>query len=194
MKDTFQRIHDTNAWGGSESVSGPGSSLVATLPIRMGLPPLLRKYNISRILDIPCGDFHWMWEVLGHMPTLGYIGADIVLFLVEGNKEMWPEYDFMELDITTSPLPMADLVLVRDCLVHMSLADATRALWNIKKSGIGYLLMTNFSEVVVNEDRATGRWRPLNFTRKPFNMPQPLEAIHEGNAGYPDKELALWKL
>jgi len=38
-------------------------------------------------------------------------------------------------DITSDPLPRADVILCRDCLVHFSLADAQAAIGNFARSG-----------------------------------------------------------
>ena len=194
MKDIFQRIHDNNLWGGSESSSGPGSSLHATAAIRAALPALIEKYSAQSILDVPCGDFNWMAEVLKSMPTVKYTGGDILPDLIKRNAKRWPGYTFVELDITSSELPQADLILVRDCLVHFSLVDTMPALGNIQKAGFKYLLMTNFSTEREYRYLETGQWQPVNFTLPPFSLPPPVYAINEGNSGHPDKELALWAL
>lgn len=195
MRDIFQTIHDENLWGGAESSSGPGSSMQATAAIREALPPLLKKYDIQSILDVPCGDFNWMAGVLLGMPAFTYIGGDIVPDIIKKNKVLWPpSLTFIERDITVSLPMLADVVIVRDCLVHFSRGDIYAALGNIYKGGYEYLLMTNFSGDREFVDKPTGQWRPVNFTLPPFNMPRPLEVINECNSGHPDKELALWKL
>lgn len=198
MRNIFQCIHDTNAWGGGESVSGPGSSLAATKRIREGLPPLFLKWGIRSVLDIPCGDFNWMSKVVEGL-SVTYAGGDILLGLVMRNAIRWPQYVFYYKDITASDLPEADVILVRDCLVHFSFHDALRALQNIRMARFVYLLMTHFpmeedkARTVYNVDVPTGHWRPLDFTRPPFNLPPPIDTINEGNEGHPNKELALWK-
>ena len=37
-------------------------NLEQTLVILDELPKIIRKYKISSILDLPCGDFYWMKE------------------------------------------------------------------------------------------------------------------------------------
>ena len=90
------------------------------------------------------------------------------------------------------PLPEADLVFVRDCLVHFSYTDVFRALRNICRSGSHYLLMTTFSfDHRRNRDIWTGDWRPLNFRKEPFGFPEPLEVLRENHPleEYADKSL-----
>src|SRR5215213_5906369 len=72
----FTDIYRRNLWGEAESVSGSGSTMAETEDIRGYLPELLQRLGARSLLDIPCGDFHWMKTV-----DLGidrYIGADIV--------------------------------------------------------------------------------------------------------------------
>jgi hypothetical protein len=96
------------------------------------------------------------------------------------------------------PLPEADLLLCRDCLVHLSFADIGRALSNVLRSGLPYLLTTTFPECEVNEDIVTGDWRPLNLELEPFGFPPPSELLNErcSEAGglFADKSLGLWQL
>ena len=149
------------------------------------------------MLDIPCGDLHWLNQVdLG----VSYTGADIVPDIVESNRQKYttPNRQFLCLDATTSPLPQADVILCRDCLVHLSFANIHRALSNFRASGSRYLLMTHFYDVTVNRDIADGDWRPLNFTLEPFKFLAPLQLIVEncieGDGAYRDKALGLWEL
>ena len=72
----FQQIYERNHWRGSESASGTGSDLRQTAVITAALPVLLRRHGVRSMLDIPCGDFHWMSRV--DLAGVDYIGADIV--------------------------------------------------------------------------------------------------------------------
>jgi hypothetical protein len=95
-------------------------------------------------------------------------------------------------------LPRSDVILCRDCLVHLSYDDVHRTLGNFKCSATTYLLTTTFTSLAANSDIVTGQWRPLNLQLPPFSFPSPLKIIVEGctEAGgrYADKSLALWRL
>lgn len=196
LRGRFQYIHEVNLWGNEESVSGPGSSLEETVVLRENLPVLLRNLEAQSMLDIPCGDFAWMQ----HVPfELYYIGADIVPNLIERNREKWPEHEWHVLDLTTDSLPQADVVFVRDCLVHLSHENVFRALDNIRRSGAKWLCTTWFRFTEVNTDIQDGDWRPLNLMVEPFLLPHPeyfiVEECKEANAKYvDDKCMAVWKL
>src|SRR6185295_15560120 len=99
----------------------------------------------------------------------------IVAEMIERNRRTFgnAQREFHCLDITADKLPRADLVLCRDCLVHLSFKDVFRALENIRRSGARFLLTTTFSKREQNRDIETGNWRPLNLERAPFSMPPP---------------------
>src|SRR5947207_15489029 len=59
----FTRIYRDGAWGGKESISGPGSDSSQTHVIIEALPRLLDELSIETMLDVPCGDWNWMQAV-----------------------------------------------------------------------------------------------------------------------------------
>jgi hypothetical protein len=132
--------------------------------------------------------------------AVNYIGADFIPELIDANQQRLARSrrEFRVLDLLSSPLPAADLVLCRDCLVHLSFADIARAIANLRGSGITYLLTTTFPEQSVNEDIRTGDWRPLNLQNAPFHWPSARELLNEActeaNGLFADKSLGLWRL
>jgi SAM-dependent methyltransferase len=197
MRAAFRHYYHAHSWGpDEESVSGPASSLVRTSAVRRELPEVLRACGARSLLDIPCGDFNWMRHVV--LPVEEYIGADIVEELITANRRQFdrpPPHArrFMVLDITADPLPRVDLVLCRDCLVHLSLRRGLRAVENIVASGSTWLLATTFTGAVEhNRDILTGGWRMLDLTLWPFSFPPPVREIDEQWPEWPARRLALW--
>jgi hypothetical protein len=194
--DTFRQIYSSNHWGGAESPSGQGASSDQTWQLRLQLPALLEQLKVEVLLDLPCGDFSWVRAL--ELTALSYIGADIVPELIARNREQYGSANrqFLQLDITSDVLPAADLLLCRDCFVHLCFADIERVMRNIQHSRIRYLLTTTFPECEENEDIMTGDWRLLNLERPPFNLPLPIQLINEGcsegKGMYRDKSLGLW--
>ena len=197
LGERFEEIYRRNVWGSPESVSGLGSTLDATHAIREGLIRVCHEFHIKTLLDAPCGDYGWMSTL--DLPLSKYIGADIVSPLVERNRDLHgnEKVEFLVADITRDPLPRADAILCRDCLVHLSFANITRALRNFSESGSTYLLTTTFPEHRGNTDIEDGDWRLLNFQEPPFDYPEPLRLINEQctemEGAYDDKSLALWR-
>jgi len=193
-EDRFKHIYETNHWDEAESVSGPGSTLEETEPIRREFPALLAELGASSLLDLPCGDFHWMQHT--DLSGVRYIGGDLVGDLIECNQEKHScdGVEFQKIDLVNDTLPAVDVILCRDCLVHLSFADAQAALSNIARSGAGWLLATSFPSVTRNDDIVTGQWRPINLTLPPFNLPEPEQVIGENctESEFADKNLSLW--
>lgn len=198
IESVFTDVYTRNRWKSSESRSGTGSALGQTETVRAGVTDVIRDLGIRSILDAPCGDFNWMQYV--DLSGLDYTGADIVEAVVARNQAQHQRANirFAKLDITTDSLPAADLVLCRDCLVHLSYADAFAALRNVVASGSTYLMTTTFADRAANTDIKTGGWRVLNLARPPFSLPPPLRLLNENctekKGIYKDKSLGLWKL
>lgn len=198
LAERFARMYETNLWSDADSRSGTGSNLGATERLRAELPGLLRRLGVRRLVDVPCGDFHWMAHV--DLTGVDYIGGDIVEALVASNRvrHAGPGRTFLRLDLTAGPLPAADAVLCRDCLVHLSFANIARAFRAVAASGARYLIATTFLEQETNADVVDGDWRPLNLERAPFHLPPPeavlVEGCEEEGGAYADKALAAWRV
>jgi SAM-dependent methyltransferase len=197
MQRVFDHIRRVNLWQSQESASGRGSELACTAPLRAALPDLFQQFGIRSILDAPCGDFNWMQ----HVPLAGiaYTGMDIVPDLIDRNQQRYatPSIQFSVGDITKDVLPPVDLIVSRDCLVHLSLQDACRALHQFQQSGSRYLLTTTYPHTSINRDAPTGSWKPLNLCQPPFNFPDPLRLLpdpSDDTGANLDKSMGLWNL
>jgi hypothetical protein len=123
----------------------------------------------------------------------------VVSAIIDHNQQNYgtEQTQFLVADITNSDLPGADLIVCRDCWVHLSLWDVNHALERFKLSGSKYLLTTTYPETVVNQDTPTGSWRGLNLSLPPFNFPPPLRLIpdpSDDTHANADKSLGLWQL
>ena len=198
LRDRFGEIFRQNIWGSPETASGVGSTLDATQAIRAGLVDICKEFNIRSLLDAPCGDYGWMSSLM--LPLESYTGVDIVPELVEKNQRVYQTKNvrFAVADLTNDELPKADVILCRDCLVHLSFQNIKKALANFAHSQSAYLLTTTFPEHNDNADIEDGDWRLLNLERSPFDFPEPLRLINERctefAGAYDDKSLALWRI
>ncbi|HEX3534369.1 MAG TPA: class I SAM-dependent methyltransferase [Gemmatimonadaceae bacterium] len=196
LKERFERIYSTNLWSDPESRSGVGSAVDSTRALRAELPGVLRTLNARVLLDVPCGDFTWMQHV--DLKGIDYIGGDIVPAIVEQNQRLHAGKGrrFALVDLTRDKLPDADVLLCRDCLVHLSYANIRAVLSNIARSNIRYVLMTSFPGRGGNRDVQDGDWRTLDFQAPPFSFPDPLltivEQCEEEDGSYADKSLLAW--
>jgi len=193
----FREAFQSNLWGAA-SRSGPGSTPHQTAGIATSIPRLCAQLGVRRLLDIPCGDFSWMAKV--DLSGVRYVGADILPEIVERNEREYGREGraFVCLDLTKSELPEADLLLCRDCLVHLSHTDVAAALRNVARSEARWLLTTTFPEEPENVDIVVGDWRPIDLTKPPFDLPPPMEVLNEGcteqGGQFADKSLGLWSV
>jgi len=196
----FAEIWRSNLWGADQSRSGLGSEEAATSHLVASLPDLFRQFGIRMLLDLPCGDFNWMQTVVHDLDR--YIGADIVSDLVAQNAAIHSNADgrisFRKLNLLNDELPSVDAILCRDCLVHLSFANIRKALRNIRRSGISWLIATTFTDHVLNIDAVDGDWRLLNMERPPIGLSSAAailnERCQEAGGAYGDKSLGVWKI
>jgi len=193
----FIDVYARNAWGGVESRSGSGSTLEQTTAIRAALPRLFADLGVRSLLDVPCGDHHWMKEV--PLDGIDYTGIDVVPAMIERNQTLYggPHKKFVTGDLLRMALLGVDLVFSRHCLGHLPSREILAALGNIKRSGSTYLLATTFPRRTRNEELNRFGWRPLNLELDPFGLPAPRllidERCTERNGRYADKSLGLWR-
>lgn len=199
IKETFVEIYETNHWQGNESISGRGSDSDQTAKVIVELEKIFINYNIKSVLDVPCGDFNWMSKI--NFSTVQYLGADIVPQIIERNKLKYAHLeniDFKCIDLTTDAIGKSDLIICRDCLVHMSNDAIKKAIQNMVNSDSKYLITTSYVNRTANYDIVTGDWRPINLEIPPFNFPKPIyqfiEECTEGNGKYTDKAMCMWEV
>ena len=196
QEERFTWIYRNNYWQSDESASGTGSTLAYTANLRAELPKLFVKFSIRRILDAPCGDFHWM-RIFTRDVDVEYIGADIVKPLIQDLNVRYGDQKrtFIHLDLVAGKHPKADLMICRDCLFHLSYADTRAVLKNFVESGTPYLLTTTHRNdgSFKNHDIQTGFYRRIDLTASPYNLPGfPLARIDDWLAPDPEREMCLW--
>jgi SAM-dependent methyltransferase len=212
-KEVFTNIYENYGFGSTESRSGPGSTLEETKVLREKIRSLVIEKNIKSVVDIPCGDFHWMKEIVSSFES--YTGGDIVDEAIKTNNEKYSSsnINFINFDLINNPIPDADLLIVRDVIGHLPLEDGKKVIKNILKSNCKYLLSTTWAKKTdsgweicgpndihrENEGVNYGRFYPVNLMSAPFNFPLPELCLEEdvrvdnfeiGNR----KVLALWDL
>lgn len=190
--EVFGDIYASKKWMvEGDSVSGDGSTLSATVAIRIGLPKVARKLGIHSIVDAPCGDFLWMSQIVGCFEK--YTGVDIVPDIVAKNSQRFSNdrVSFLLADITADPLPKADAVLCRDCFIHLPQAQIWKALRNFKRAGYRYVLLTQNDPTTEYREIVTGDCRAINWRLSPFSFPEPVETILE-NTGE-GRRVAVWE-
>lgn len=181
--------------GGTESISGGGSSMSSTTAIRYFLPKYVEKYNIESMLDIGCGDWHWMSEIRSEMPDVDYEGWDALEDMIDPMTEQYGNENtrFLVKDIINNEYPKVDMVMARDVLFHLKEEYLQKVLNNIREAGVKYLLATTFPKLEKNEELSPKKYegwgfRPINLDIAPYNLSETfIEGFQETtppNRGY----------
>jgi hypothetical protein len=196
LKSVFGQIVGANRWGSEESRSGPGSTLEYTYNLRHELERFVPAFGVTTFFDAPCGDFHWMKEVV-FPQVMKYIGGEIVPELVRSNiaAHAGPARRFIEFDITSDVFPDCDLWFCRDCLFHLPIELIFRALQGFLRSNARYLMATNHINTsgFENTDIPSGEFRLLDLHLAPFNFPRDvLFKVADYVHPFPRREMCVW--
>jgi SAM-dependent methyltransferase len=167
----FTGIYQDNLWANPESRSGWGSTLAGpngTDSIRARLSELIEEFSVTSIVDVPCGDLNWLPET--DLRGADYLGVDVVPDLVATNTSRFgsDRMRFECYDLTTWVPPPADLIIVRDLLIHLTNEQVLACLRNVARSGARLLLVSDYAGVRRNGDTFTGGLRLHNLRRPPF--------------------------
>ena len=189
-EDKFLYIYKTEYWTGegNGSLSGGGSNEVSTNIFISELRDFIIESKVTSLVDIPCGDWKWMSKV--DLNNINYIGCDVVPDLIKSNNKIFkkPNVNFLVKDLIKEDLPQSDLIIVRDLLVHLDDSDIVECLYNIKKTNYKYIGITNYPNLEENKKRLLGdylrfgdKWRAINLTKEPYNLPEPTFNLSDNN-------------
>jgi hypothetical protein len=112
------------------------------------LPNLLQRLGLRSLLDAPCGDAGWINDCI---QDVDYTGVDVASLLIVENTLRAERGEiagrFLTADITHDSLPGADLILCRDCLVHLSFENIHRAVAHLPQNALSLLNTLFLAEI-----------------------------------------------
>lgn len=193
MTGIFSQIYANGAWvmrENQDSLSGVGSTQVATGELAVQLAAFLAEVGCKRLVDIGCGDFNWMRSVAG---DFDYLGIDVVPAVVAENNTRYanPRRRFTCLDASREALGSGDVAVCREVLFHLSFQDGLRLLRNIRAAGFRYVLFTHDPSVWFNSDIRSGDFRRINLLKAPYAFPVPLRELTDDKVTL-GRVLAVW--
>lgn len=134
--------------------------------------------GVKSISEYGCGDFHFGGALTKLFPESTYTGLDVSDFIVETNRQKWPEYAFKTSD---RDLPPADLVLCVDVLFHVIDDREVEVILNrLEKAWTKYLVITAYER---NEEK-TNHVRIRAFDYKRFGEPVIREIVEADGSLY----------
>ena len=177
----MHQIYELNLWGGTafDFYSGSGSHDNEIVnPYLESIISFLEKHNRPLIVcDLGCGDFNIGKQLTKYSKK--YIAIDIVKTLIDRNKKLYQadNLEFYCLDIAKDELPVADCIILRQVLQHLSNVEI---LSTVKKlSNYKYIILTEhlpIGDFTPNKDIISGQGIRLkqhsgvNLLRAPFNL------------------------
>ena len=151
---------------------------------------LLERHRIQSMFDAGCNDCKIGIAV---SPPIKYYGGDISMAMVADSWLKRPDLDIKLHDITTDPLPLVDLLFVKDVTIHLNDEDKKKIISNWLSSNIPYIMITHDEYEKDNIDFNYADGFPfafVNWEQSPWNFPKPLDVIYEVNHG--GRCMALW--
>ena len=186
-------MRDYNKTNNNESSSGLGSDLNVTKELTKDLDNFLKNNKVFSILDIACGDFIWMNELISNNKNISYLGLEIVDKIVENNNNLFSnqKIKFKVADVIVDDLPKDyDFVLVRDFLIHIKNDDILNLIEKVKKSNCKYFAINNFPNIKSNKEiMGYGHHRYVNIEIPPYNLTNVFKIIDDH-----DRKLNIYKI
>ena len=189
-KKIFTSIYKSNHWvqNGSSlpkefvSVSGHGSNIGTNQHRQLvdNFTYIIEKYEINSILDMPCGDFLWIKEIVKNK-DIKYLGIDIVEELIKDNNLKFKneKNNFQSFDIINfNTNEKFDLVLIRDLFLHIKNSDIIKIIDNLKSMNVKYVALNSYNNDK-NIDVTIGQHRKVNLLIEPFNLKKPIYSFKD---------------
>ncbi|HUS02464.1 MAG TPA: class I SAM-dependent methyltransferase [Chitinophagaceae bacterium] len=161
-EEIMLKIYKEKWWGSnkqydSEFYSGSGShDEDIILPYISAVQDFLKTGRFN-VVDVGCGDFNVGSQL--YKFSLNYIACDIVLPLIEHNKNKFVDTNltFQTLDLVNDALPDGDVLIIRQVLQHLSNDNILKAISKFSK--YQYLILTEqipSTEFISNVDIPSG--------------------------------------
>jgi hypothetical protein len=168
------------------SASGPGSNRGDATEISLRvLNEAIVAFNVSSMIDLPCGDVNWIFDSWRTDSLALYLGLDIVQDVIEFDNMRFAHHSnkiFRHWDGATCRLPKYQLepdkaprsfemVHSRDVLQHLPLSLALEFLCNVFQSGAKVFVTTTYPHNSTNTDVIEGGFFQNDLTMEPFGLP-----------------------
>lgn len=173
-EDIFSEIYRAGDWGKDEwgyGISGPGSTLQEGRPFIEFLQNFLEEHEIHSIVDIGCGDWMLAKEIDWGQRT--YIGIDVVEEIIKRDQKKYgsESIKFLKRDVALEPIPVGDLLICKDVLMHLSFSDIFNVLSKINNYKYCILVHdVDYTAAEKNIDIESGGYRNLDITQPPFKL------------------------
>lgn len=159
ISSIFDLTYEKGWWGKKgELYSGSGTDDPAVAAYSERLIELIRKENIHSVVEVGCGDFSIMKQVLKAVPVQ-YTGFDVSKKVVEFNRRLHQNAQtrFEQADAAAVSLPPADLLIIRQVLQHIDNARISAIARQFPK----------YRFCLITEHQAIGSREKANLDKRP---------------------------
>jgi SAM-dependent methyltransferase len=145
LHEAFDKVYERGLWKQGKSLSGVGSEgFLAERYITL-VRDYAVKYDLRTVLDAGCGDFSVGSQLAANFER--YTAVDVSGHIIEINKRRysgpkWENVTFSTADLTATPFPAADLVLIRQVMQHLTNLQIEKILANLDASSWRRALIT----------------------------------------------------
>jgi SAM-dependent methyltransferase len=190
----FTRLVDTFDWcpGPRETPCGEGSFLKANEPVVRALQEWFTSYGIKSVVDVGCGDFHWMSGV--DFTGMEYDGFDVVKKFVDALSCARGRQNirFHHADAFKMKLPKADLYICKDVINHYTEPEGLALMERIRAAS------RHFAAITFPGNRGPNvpkwKYRYIDFDAPPFSLGAPLASVPANESRRPQRVFSIWRL
>lgn len=144
-------------------------------------------FNVSLLVDFPCGDQQWMPMVRERNPNLLYVGVDVNPGVVQRNRELFgnkrTEFFLMDMSTTDVFRRLSEVshlwknatqrgakiaIMSRHVIQHLELKKSLSFIRNVKRTPAELLFTTTFNSSSNPGQTKDGGFAPLNLHLPPF--------------------------
>ena len=164
VNELFSWIYKNNAWGsaseGEDFYSGNGSHDEDIIrPYIQLVRTMIQLNEIENVVEIGCGDFFIMRQVLMGFDRIHYCGIDVVDSLIDYNQQKYGDsntcFSCFDASDDSCHMPEGDLLIIRQVLQHLDNASILKILK--KTDNYKYVLITEHisadKEAIKNLDK-----------------------------------------
>ena len=182
----FADLYENCSWGNNSNTDYKGSSgngsdveynITTYIPF---LREFLKKFNITTVVDLGCGDFRCGKFIYDDMKDIKYYGYDAYDKIIKhhNNSGYDSRYQFTHLDFykCKEEIMPADLCILKDVLQHWKLEEIYIFMdYLIASKKYKYILICNCgAQTTNNTDISTGQCRALSSQLFPLKKYNPI--------------------